>query len=179
MPDDKLTAVAKDPRAQSVALALIASAIFVTATKVEPGDPEREDKLAALGDALKAQDRATKTQAASANKLDTAVLGAEIRKLLGECGTGCVNLGAELVGPGATLTTGVTIDGKVKLVAFESCDGHLEAESLVCVLDPGAWTFTKAECSERGADTWCEVTARNTGDKAQRLLVLVRTEVVP
>ena len=173
MPASKLSEVAKDPRAQSVALALVASALFVSVTKVEANDPQREDKLAALGESLKG--RAAQTQPASADKLDTATIHAEIRKIR-DADPALVDLGGGIVEPGATYTTGVNLSKGTKLVAFESCDGHLNAESLVCVLDPGAWAFSKVKCQERDASTWCEVTVRNTGDKAQRLLVLVRTE---
>lgn len=170
----KLEAIAKDQRAQSAALGAIAAALVLVAGAPDKADPQREDKLVALGEALKAQDRATITRSAS-SQLDTVTLGAELRKLRDAC-PACVDLGGGLVEPGAAYTTGVTIAASTKLAAVTDCAGHLEAEGLLCVLDPGAWAVQAVGCQDRDQQTWCEVTVRNTGSKAQRFLALVQTE---
>lgn len=170
----KLDQVAKDPRAQSVALATIAAALVLVIGAPDKADPQREDKLATLGEALARGSAETKP--AQADKLDTAAIHAEISKLRDAC-PACVDLGVGIVDPDAMYTTGANVTKGVHLVPVANCAGRLELEGLVCVLDPGAWSISKVECTERESSSWCEVTARNTSDKAQRLLVLV--EVAP
>lgn len=75
-----------------------------------------------------------------------------------------VDLGGQLVEPGATTTAGATFPLGTSLVSAELV-GAPEF-----VLDPSA------ACSDRGDATWCEVSATNTSDHPARLVVLVRTK---
>lgn len=177
----ELKEVAKDPRAQSAVFGALAAALVVIVGAPDKADPEYADKLATLGDAIKAGSAEVKP--ARADKLDTAVIHREVRKFR-DADPQLVDLGGGIVEPGATYTTGGNVAKGTRLVAHEDCPGaderhdRLQAESLVCILDPGTWAITSAECRDRPEDaehTWCEVTARNTGTQAQRLLVLVRT----
>ncbi len=169
MPD--LIAIAKDPRAQSVALASLASALFLVLGSPDSDDPDREDKLAALGDALK--DSAAETQPAAPDKLDTATIHAELVKLRAAC-PACIDIGGGLVQPGVEYEAGVNMPLGTSLVAVDAddCPGRLDGG--VCILDPGAWSIVVGGCQERNEAVWCSVTATNTGDKAQRFLALVK-----
>src|SRR5690606_24597425 len=85
-----------------------------------------------------------------------------------------VDLGGQLVEPGATTTAGVTMPAGTTLVTVADCPGTAHASGLVCQLDPGSWTIGAPTCEERDEGTWCEVVAVNTGTEAQRLLVVVQ-----
>jgi hypothetical protein len=171
MPD--LIELAKDPRTQFAAIALIAGALGSALVEIASDDPERDDKLATLGEALKGED--PPTQAATVDTLDTATVHAEIQKLRADCPQ-CMDVGGGLVEPGAEYEAGVMMPLGTSLVALaaDDCPGRLVGGDLVCILDPGSWNVTVGSCSPRNDGSWCYVTATSTGDKAQRFLALVK-----
>ncbi len=171
MPD--LTNIAKDPRAQSVLLATIAAALVLVVGAPDASDPERDDKLAELGDALKGEDRDSSTQPASPDKVDTATLNAELAKLRAECPE-CIDIGGRLVEPGVEYEAGVFMPPGTALAAFlaDDCPGRLDQG--VCILDPGSWSIVVGACAPRDGASWCYVRATNTGAKAQRFLALMK-----
>ena len=168
MPD--LKAIANDPRAQSAFLALVAGALGAVVVNVAEDDPEREDKLVLIGDALKGS--GAQLEPARADVLDTGVLHREIRKIRDAC-LDCIDVGGGLVEPGAEYEAGVNVAFGSQLQAVEDCPGKAHSAT-VCGLDPGQWTIGATGCENRGDVTWCRVVVTNTSGQAQRFVAYLR-----
>ena len=168
---DKLTA----QRAINGALAIAVGVLVVERIAVD--DPQREVKLADLGDAL-AKGSAPKREQ-RADNLDTGELHrfeVAIRKVC----PGSYGLGGALVQPGVEYVAGGNFDLGMRLVAWEDCcaevGGRYDAPTKTCLhaTDAATWTVLGSTCEDRDDATWCEVRLRNDAKEPQRPIVFVR-----
>lgn len=167
---DKITA-------QRAINAGFAIAVGVLAVKVASDDPQRETKLADLGDALSKGSVAPRPQ--RADNLDTGEAHRAATALREAC-PGSYDLGWGLVKPGVEYTTGGNFDLGFRLVEWSKCctdhGGVYDASRMTCVYGPGAasWTVLASSCADRADATWCEVTLRNDAKEPLRPVVFVR-----
>ena len=168
---DKLTA----QRAINAVLALAVG--YVVVDKIADDDPQRETKLADLGDAL-AKGNVPKRQQ-RADNLDTGELHRFEVAIRKAC-PGSYGLGGALVQPGAEHTTGGNFDLGMRLTAWSDCctehGGAYDAARMTCIYSPDAatWAVLASSCEDRDDATWCEVRLRNDAKEPQRPIVFVR-----
>jgi hypothetical protein len=181
----KLVTIAKDPRAQAGVIAALVAVAVGSVARVDSADPQREDKLASIGEALARGSAETKPQ--TARNLDTRAMHEVSLAIRAAC-PDCVDLGGQLVQPGTETTAGGNLPRGSRLVAWaDGCaklGGTYAADARACVLGPAAvsWVVLGSSCEEREGDdesTWCEVRLRNGATDAQRVVVWVRAEVTP
>lgn len=176
---EKLTSLAKDPRAQAGVIAALVAVAVGSVARVDDSDPQREDKLASLGEALARGSAEAKPQ--RANNLDTRAMH-EVSRAIRDADPALVDLGGQLVQPGAETVAGGNLPRASRLVAWsEGCaklGGAYDAAAMACVLGPAAakWTVLGSSCEDRDEQTWCEVRLRNGASDAQRALVWIKTE---
>jgi len=169
---DKLTA----QRAINAVLALAVG--YVVVDKIASDDPERETKLANLGDAL-ASGSAVERKPQTARNLDTGKLHRLELDVRAAC-PGSYGLGGALVQPGVEYVAGGNFDRGTRLVAWEDCcaevGGRYDAATMTCLhaTDTATWTVLGSTCEDRDDATWCEVRLRNDGKEPQRPIVFVR-----
>lgn len=168
-----LKSIANDPRAQSTLLALLAGAIGAVVVDIAADDPQREDKLVAIGDALQGSN--AEVAPAQVGTVDTSALHLELKKIRDEC-PDCIDVGGGLVAPGSEYEAGVNVALGSQLQAVDDCPGKLHTPA-VCGLDPGKWAVTATNCENRGDVAWCRVVVTNTSGQAQRFVAYLRTEV--
>ncbi len=179
---EKFTSLAKDPRAQAGVIAALVAVAVGSVARVDDSDPQREDKLASLGEALARGSAETRPQ--RANNLDTRALH-DVSRAIRDADPSLVDLGGQLVQPGAETTAGGNLPRGSRLVAWsEGCaklGGAYAADARACVLGPASaqWAVLGSSCEDRDDATWCEVKLRNGASDAQRALVWIRAEVTP
>lgn len=169
-----------DPR---VTLALLTLAVGASGAALGvslSGDaPTRDVQLASLGEALARGSAQTRPQ--RADNLDTKAMNEVSHAIRAVC-PDCVDLGGQLVQPGAETTAGGNLPRGARLVAWsEGCaklGGAYAADARACVLGPAAasWVVLGSSCEDRDDATWCEVRLRNGASDAQRALVWIKTE---
>ena len=112
----------------------------------------------------------------------------EVSRAIRDADPALVDLGGQLVQPGAETTAGGNLPRGSRLVAWaDGCaqlGGVYAADARACVLGPAAasWVVLGSSCEEReGHDdaTWCEVRLRNGAPDAQRVVAWIRAEVTP
>lgn len=179
MSDSKLTAIAKDPRSQAVVLAALVAAAVGSVARVDSAAPDRDSKLASIGEALAKGNAEVKPQ--RADNLDARALH-DVSRAIRDADPALVDLGGQLVQPGEETTAGGNLPLGSRLVAWsDGCDklgGVYAADAIACVLGPAAasWVVLGSSCEDRDESTWCEVRLRNGASDAQRALVWIKTE---
>lgn len=169
--------------------ALLLAVVADVGINLATDDPDREVKLADLGDALARGSAAPRQQ--RADNLDTGELH-RVVKAIRAADPQLVDLGGMLVQPGATVEAGGNLNKGTTLVGWESgCmdlvapnpdnpdskpTGRYDAASKVCILGPGfaSWTVLGSSCADRDESTWCEVRLRNDAKEPLRPVVFVR-----
>lgn len=167
-----------DPR---VTLALLTLAVGASGTALGvslSGDaPTRTAQLASLGDALARGSAEVKPQ--RADNLDTRAMH-EVSRAIRDADPALVDLGGQLVQPGAETTAGGNLPRGARLVAWaDDCarlGGAYDAAAMTCVMGPAAksWVVLGSSCEDRDESTWCEVRLKNGASDAQRALVWIR-----
>lgn len=102
---------------------------------------------------------AKETRLDQALVVDTAKYHASIVAAKASVGPNVVDLLTEPVEPGASITTGGSLPKGARFV------GKVQLTS-------DGFRIDVAHCADRDETAWCEVTATNTSDKAQRLAAL-------
>jgi len=157
--------------------ALVVALVADVGVRIASDDPERETKLADLGDAL-AKGNVPKRQQ-RADNLDTGELHRFEVAIRKAC-PGSYGLGGALVQPGAEHTTGGNFDLGMRLTAWSDCctehGGAYDAARMTCIYSPDAatWAVLASSCEDRDDATWCEVRLRNDAKEPQRPIVFVR-----
>lgn len=172
-----------DPR---VTLALLTLAVGASGTALGvslSGDaPTRDAQLASLGEALARGSATVRPQ--RADNLDTRALH-DVSRAIRDADPSLVDLGGQLVQPGAETVAGGNLSRGSRLVAWADGCGKLggayDAAAMACVLGPASaqWAVLGSSCEDRDESTWCEVRLKNGASDAQRVLVWIRAEVKP
>lgn len=142
---------------------------------IDKADPEREAKVAQLGDAIA---KGSAIRSGRDLPVDVAAY-TEAVKAVRDQDPSAVDLLSAPVEPGADVEAGITMQYGTRMSAEVEVTGP----------SASSWTVLEAKCEDRepprpdaGASTgitWCSVRARNDGTTAQRFTALMRTEVLP